>query len=136
MKRTILLSMAVSLLVCPALSIPNYTITDLGTLGGNLSSALGLNNRGQIVGHSNIAGNSVVHAFLYEDGVMTDLGISSDINSWAWAINDSGVVSGTDQQIIPNIFPPDRWLCVFLPRWCGNKSWHIRRHRFLEQGHQ
>src|SRR5207245_7330796 len=48
---------------------------DLGTLGGNESEALAVNRRGQVAGHSRIAGAVVKHAFLIPDpGRMVDLG--------------------------------------------------------------
>jgi probable HAF family extracellular repeat protein len=72
-----------------------YTITDLGTLGGNGSAARAINNMGQIVGAADVAGNAVSHAFLYNNGTMTDLGALSG-GTWSAAddINDAGEVVG------------------------------------------
>ncbi len=92
----------VALLFCSGLLLadPAYTITDLGTLGGNSSNALSINNYGQIVGSSTLVNpnppgsgqNAPTHAFIYSNGVMHDLGISGD--SVASSINDSGQVVG------------------------------------------
>ena len=57
-----------------AQSPPTYTFTDLGTLGGTTSKALGVNNCGQVVGESSLTGTSPTHPFLWRDGVMIDLG--------------------------------------------------------------
>ena len=48
------------------------SMIDLGTLGGLLSVAYGINNSGQIVGYSPTA-QGQLHAFLDSDGSMTDL---------------------------------------------------------------
>ncbi len=48
---------------------------DLGTLGGSTSHADAINNSGEIVGNSYPAtnNNSIYHAFIYKNGVMTDI---------------------------------------------------------------
>jgi probable HAF family extracellular repeat protein len=72
------------------------TKTDLGTLGGNLSRATGINAAGQVIGVSKTA-SGATHAFIWSGGVMTDLvslaGASG--SSVATAINSSGQVAGT-----------------------------------------
>ena len=52
-----------------------YSLTDLGDLSGgeDHSEALGLNNRGQVVGWSAVSDGW--HAFLWQDGAMLDLGV-------------------------------------------------------------
>ena len=61
-------------------------MTDLGTLGGSVSVAYGINNGGQIVGESKIA-SGAFHAVLWENGTMTDLGTLGGPNSVAFGIN-------------------------------------------------
>jgi probable HAF family extracellular repeat protein len=70
-------------------------MTDLGTLGGCCSSAAAINSAGQVVGYSFLA-NGGYHAFLWEKGVMTDLGAPGGNSpySGAAAINSSGEVVG------------------------------------------
>jgi probable HAF family extracellular repeat protein len=79
----------------------NVQMQDLGTLGGSLSYAYGINDSRQVVGTSNTTdnGNGAPHAFLYSDGQMQDLNdlIPAD-SGWhlreARAINNSGQIVG------------------------------------------
>jgi probable HAF family extracellular repeat protein len=72
----------------------DYTITDLGTLGGSSSYAYGINSLGAVVGWANTASGDQ-HAFLYSNGVMSDLGTLGGSISEARAINDQGQVVGS-----------------------------------------
>jgi probable HAF family extracellular repeat protein len=76
-----------------------YTVTDLGTLPGSISSqATGINKAGEVVGNTFIpAGNNqtLYHAFLYTGGQMQDLGTLGGGVSEATGINDAGQVAGT-----------------------------------------
>ena len=70
-----------------------YTLTDLGTLGGRDSGASGINNNGQVVGSADTS-DYTTHAFLYSGGSMQDLGTLGGNNSEANGINNSGQVVG------------------------------------------
>lgn len=70
------------------------SMTDLGTLGGSVSYAYGLNNSGQVVGWSNTSTSSAERAFLYANGAMTNLGAMGGVSSVALDINESGYIVG------------------------------------------
>ena len=80
-------------------------IKDLGTLPGDaISEALGINDQGQVVGVSYGAGFTNPRAFIWQDGVMTDLNTLIPSNSSLYLqvgqeINDLGEIVGdaTDQ---------------------------------------
>ncbi|MHB1459471.1 MAG: PEP-CTERM sorting domain-containing protein [Armatimonadota bacterium] len=82
-------------LASACLGEPIYQITGLGTLGGQYSRACSINNRSQIVGASTLHSPSTEHAFLWQDGVMTDLGTPlGGTRSAANSINDQGQIAG------------------------------------------
>jgi len=91
----------------PAFGIPtvdpffweNGQMIDIGTLGGTYGTlgtegAGGLNNKGQVAGTSNLAGDQTAHAFIWERGSLLDLGTLGGTFSNAGSINDSGEVVG------------------------------------------
>jgi probable HAF family extracellular repeat protein len=67
---------------------------DLGTLGGNLGFPHFLNNRGQVVGESNVAGDLTAHPFLWDNGMLRDLGTLGGTYGAALWINDAGDAVG------------------------------------------
>ena len=83
-------------------------IHDLGTLGGSGSVAWAVNNAGQVTGNAlneipddfnlnmdfGIVGATQTHAFLWQNGVMRDLGTLGGPDSGPFAINERGQVVG------------------------------------------
>ena len=75
----------------------NGVAVDLGNLGGEFNNLPhGMNNLGQVVGESDLAGDQTAHAFLAGPGTtMQDLGtVGSDTYSFGFGINDAGEIVG------------------------------------------
>jgi probable HAF family extracellular repeat protein len=72
----------------------NGTMVDIGTLGGTRGVASFINNRGQVVGTSNLAGDQTQHPYLWDRGSLKDLGTLGGDNGQAIWINDAGEVAG------------------------------------------
>ena len=66
---------------------------DLGTLGGQDSTALAINDAGQITGGANVDAGAY-HAFLYDNGVMHDLGSLGGFSANGIGINSAGDIGG------------------------------------------
>jgi len=92
-----------------------YAIADLGTLNAGLgrnSEALAANNNGQIVGWSSTdPQDSIRHAFLWQNGTMTDLNTLLAASSTGWVllradgINNQGQIVGEGiQNGVPRLF--------------------------------
>jgi probable HAF family extracellular repeat protein len=70
---------------------------DLGSLGGTFNNfAFSINDKRQVVGLSNLAGDNLTHPFLWEKGNMIDMGLvrADDTAGWGNAINNEGEVVG------------------------------------------
>ena len=72
----------------------NGRMRNLGTLGGNFGAPNGLNNRGQVVGQSNLSGDLTFHPFFWNGGMLKDLGTFGGPSGSANGINDAGQVVG------------------------------------------
>jgi probable HAF family extracellular repeat protein len=67
---------------------------DLGSLGGTFGFPLALNNRGQVVGYSDLAGDATSHPFSWNLGILTDIGTFGGSFGYADSVNDGGEVVG------------------------------------------
>ncbi|HYH27841.1 MAG TPA: hypothetical protein VEA19_03570 [Actinomycetota bacterium] len=72
-----------------------YTVTDLGTFGGELANGFGVNDLSEAVGRAEIP-TTATKGFLWRDGELIDLGAlnSSGNGTTAHAINDRGEIAG------------------------------------------
>ena len=112
-----------AMIVFVALAIPlqltaqqtRYTVIDLGTLGGNNSFAQGINNRGEVVGIAETPDTDpncecpIIHAFLWDKGILHDLGTLGGRNSGAGmaGINPEGQVVGfAETETVDSNNPP------------------------------
>jgi probable HAF family extracellular repeat protein len=102
-----------NLLPVHALLWENGKVTDLGNLGGQTGQAggniaLDLNNQGQVVGNSDLQGDTTFHAFLWTRATgMQDLEtLAGDVASLGISINDAGSVIGAslDASFNPRAF--------------------------------
>src|SRR2546421_1318741 len=74
-------------------SVPGYDIVDLGTLGGDVTWPSALNNLGEVVGSSTTAAGTA-HAFLWRNGMLTDISPPTQTVGSARIINDAGWIAG------------------------------------------
>ncbi len=72
----------------------NGHMRDLGTLGGTQTQTSWLNNRGDVVGFSRLAGDQTAHPYLWDGQQMRDLGTLGGDFGMAWHVNDAGAVVG------------------------------------------
>jgi len=88
----------------------NGHMRDLGGLGGHSGQANWLNDRGEVVGQSNLPGDGIYHAFLWNGRRMIDLTRHARKAAATW-VNDRGDVTG--------------WTCGRLA--CTGFMWHAGR---------
>ncbi len=114
-------------------SWPHYTVTNLGTLGGNGSNGYGgVTNNGWVSGDSILTGDQTEHAFVWRNGVMTDLGTLGGPNSSAaWPQkNNFGLIAGQAQgsQIDPLA---EYWGVAYV---CNNSGAPCEGYKHLQFG--
>jgi len=89
-------ALAVMLAACAVnASAADWTLVDLGTLGGRNAHAAAVSQGGFVAGCAETASGDI-HAFVWRGGTMTDLGPGAAAagNSCALAVNDSGWAAG------------------------------------------
>ena len=83
---------------------------NLGSLGGRCTEATDMNNRGQVVGFSNLPGDLSEHGFLWDNGSFQDLGGSLGGNSQGpFAMNERGEAVGFANLPGDNVFHAVLW---------------------------
>jgi probable HAF family extracellular repeat protein len=87
-------------------------MVDLGSLGGTYGYAQSLNNRGQVIGNSNLPGDGFHRAFLWpgRDGKMIKLPTLGGTRSEAKAINIAGDVTGAARLPGDTLSHPVLWM--------------------------
>jgi probable HAF family extracellular repeat protein len=118
----------------PASSGSGYTVTVLPSLGGTNSAANSINNNGWPMGTSFLSGNTIMHAALWQQGNVVDLGTLGGPNSAVeWPVeNDRGYVSGISETSKNDpLGESTSWSChAFLPdngssgKTCVAFVWH------------
>jgi probable HAF family extracellular repeat protein len=80
---------------CHAFFWQDGVMSDLGTLGGEVSETIWLNDDGDVVGSSDLPGGQIHHAALWKKGKLHDLGtVSGDPCSRGGGLNARGQVIG------------------------------------------
>jgi len=115
-SRTLMFLAAMSLFA--ALAVPlqlaaqRYIVTDIGTLGGTFTEANALNNKGWVVGDATLPGDTALHAILWRNGALTDLGTLGGPNSNAvFPLNERGEIGGVAETSTPDPLGED--FCSF-----------------------
>jgi probable HAF family extracellular repeat protein len=137
MKSTTFLSMTVVILVA-AFTFPKglaaqepqelskrarYLVFELGALGGTVSGASAINDRGWVMGAANLSGDTTEHATLWIYGKTHDLGTLGGPNSavpWPAVKNNQGVIVGVSDTADDNPLG-EVWSCAlaFFPSASG-----------------
>lgn len=88
----------------------NGNVTNLGHLGGGVTYANDINDAGQVVGASYTNQGTpltgpLAHAYVWQNNVMTDLGVLPGLDdSGAAAINSNGVIVGSSSHTDPDTY--------------------------------
>jgi probable HAF family extracellular repeat protein len=103
---------------------PMYEVFELGTLGGTVSGASAINNRGWVMGAANLPGDTTEHAALWIDGKLRDLHTLGGPNSavvWPSVKNNHGVIVGVSETADLNPLK-EYWSCAlaFFPSISGH----------------
>ena len=91
----VVLSVVAILSFAPAVSSGTYMLTEIGTLPANSvvsSKGTAINSAGSITGWGQLDFGQ--HAFVYQSGVMTDIGTLGGAFSYGHGINSLGEVTG------------------------------------------
>ena len=101
-----------------------YKVIDLGTLGGEFSSGFGVNDLGWADGYSTLPGETITHAFVWQNGVMTDIGTPGLNSLAAYPFNDAdGVAILAEVSALDPSQPPEDFCGFGTHRGCPPFVW-------------
>src|SRR5258706_1666541 len=102
------LAWALAALLPHAAIAAEWTLIDLGTLGGSISYGAAVSNSGYVAGCAEVS-TGVFHAFVYSNGAMRDLDAGGAAGSCSNAVNDDGVAAGQPPARGSRHLCPARW---------------------------
>lgn len=107
--------LAIMLAAAPAAwAVPQYTVVNLGTLGGGYSQAQGINGSGAVVGYSTTSGGDY-HAFVYSGGAMHDLNsLATNLTAAGFSYLTSAHAINLSGQIVGDGATPAGYTQAFL----------------------
>jgi probable HAF family extracellular repeat protein len=89
---------------------PQYSVSDLGSLGGTYSIGLGVNNSGLVSGFSHLVGNASEHAIVGQALFLPqDLDSLGGSYSQAYSINNLGQVVGSTTLLGDTVYHAFQW---------------------------
>jgi probable HAF family extracellular repeat protein len=120
------------------------TIVPLRSYNTDISTAISINDAGQIVGYSYLPGrdglNSPYHAILWQNGTFQDLGTFGGNKSSAYSINNSGVIVGNAETRTPGQFHAfvhkDGQMVDLNDRIINKGNWELREAREINDSGQ
>jgi probable HAF family extracellular repeat protein len=124
------LTYTTAMILVGALAVPvgsaaqdTYRIVTLGTLGGTVSAANSINNRGWVLGAASLPGNTTEHATVWIHGKPIDLGTLGGPNSsvaWSSVKNNRMIAGISDTSIVDPL--GEIWSCAeaFFPSASGH----------------
>ena len=91
-------------------AVPQYSVSDLGSLGGMYSIGLGVNNSGLVSGFSHLVGNISEHAIVGQAlSLPQDLDSLGGSYSQAYSINNLGQVVGSAALLGDTVYHAFQW---------------------------
>jgi probable HAF family extracellular repeat protein len=75
---------------------PRYELIDVGSIGGLVTTAQHVNDFGEVIGTANTADNLSMHAYLWREGQLEDLGTLGGNSSQGIKVNNRGQAVGNN----------------------------------------
>ncbi len=102
---------------------PQYSVTELASLGGSVTIGGSINEQGIVAGFGLVPGDAALHAVIWRGNQITDLGTAGGPNSYQSSLNDRNFVSGFSDTSTADPLGED--FCLFGTHLiCSAFAWH------------